>query len=175
MEIDPRYPIGKYKAKEDPSSAELSDFIDRIEATPSKIEQAIRGLTPSQLDSPYRDGGWTVRQVVHHVADSHMNAYIRVKWTLTENAPVIKAYEEKPWAETVETRSDPSLSISLLKALHVKWVTLLRGLSPEELKRAFVHPQTGKSVRLESMIGMYAWHGDHHLAHILSLKEKMKW
>ena len=104
-----------------------------------------------------------------------MNAYIRVKWALTENSPVIKAYEEKPWAETAETRSDPTLSISLLKALHIKWVILLRGLSIDELKRAFVHPQTGKSVRLESMIGMYAWHGDHHLAHILSVKERMKW
>jgi DinB superfamily len=172
---DLRYPIGKFTPKDVYTADEIKGFITRIESLPARIEQAIEGLTASQLDTPYRDGGWTVRQVVHHVPDSHMNAYIRVKWTLTEDTPLIKAYEEKLWAVTPETTSDPALSLALLKALHAKWVTLLRQVSASDLERSFIHPETKKNVYLKNMIGMYAWHGDHHLAHITSLKERMGW
>lgn len=175
MTNDPRYPIGKFPAKEAYTQNERSAFLDRIASLPTRLESAIHGLTNQQLDTPYRDGGWTVRQVVHHVADSHMNAYIRVKWTLTESSPTIKAYEEKGWAVTPETTSDPSLSIALLKALHNKWIILFRGLSADDLRRDFIHPSTKKSVKLEHLMGMYAWHGDHHLAHITELKKQQNW
>ncbi len=175
MMNDPRYPIGKFSAKETYAPEERNSFIDRIASLPARLEAAIHGLTNQQLDTPYRDGGWTVRQVVHHVADSHMNAYIRVKWTLTESSPTIKAYEEKGWAVTPETASDPGLSIALLKALHAKWIILFRGLSADDLGRDFIHPSTKKSVKLEQLMGMYAWHGDHHLAHITELKKQQNW
>lgn len=173
--IDPRYPIGKFEPKESYTQEDIRQFIHRIAGLPTKIEKAVQGLSVSQLDTPYREGGWTVRQVVHHLADSHMNAYIRFKWTLTENTPVIKAYDEKAWAETPETKADPSLSIEFLKALHAKWIILLQALPAEALAKEFTHPQTNKQVRLDRLIGMYAWHGDHHLSHITSLKEKMSW
>ena len=172
---DPRYPIGKFEQKENYSPEDIRQCIHRIAGLPAKFEKVIQGLSDSQLNTPYRDGGWTVRQVVHHVADSHMNAYIRFKWTLTENTPVIKAYDEKAWAETPETKAPPSLSIELLKALHAKWTILLQALPMESLAKEFTHPQTNKQVRLDRLIGMYAWHGEHHLSHITSLKEKMNW
>jgi uncharacterized damage-inducible protein DinB len=170
MPEDLRYPIGKFSPQENYTSQNLTEFIGRIADLPRKLEAAISNLNASQLDTPYRDGGWTVRQVIHHVADSHMNAYIRVKWTLTEDAPVIKAYFEKAWAETPETKADPSLSLNL-----IKWVTLLNGLTPQQLKKAFTHSDTKKLVTLETMMGLYAWHGDHHLEHITSLKRRMGW
>ena len=172
---DPRYPIGKFEPKDAYSKEDVSEFIQRIKALPSKVEKAVHGWTDAQLDTPYREGGWTVRQVVHHVADSHMNAYIRFKWTLTENSPLIKAYNEKAWAETPETKAPPSLSIDFLKTLHAKWVVLLDGLPTEALAREFTHPDTGKQVRIDRLMGLYAWHGDHHLAHISALKQKMGW
>ncbi len=172
---DLRYPIGKFSAQESHSSEELKSFIHRIETLPVKLESAIEGLSEQQLNTPYRDGGWTVRQVVHHVADSHMNAYIRVKWMLTEETPVIKAYDEKQWAETAETQSEPALSIALLKALHAKWVILLKSLSSVQLQKQFIHPDTKKNVVLHNLMGMYAWHGDHHLAHITELKKRQGW
>lgn len=175
MSEDLRYPIGKFSPQENYTTQNLTEFIQRIADLPQKLEAAIRNLNASQLDTPYREGGWTVRQVIHHVADSHMNAYIRVKWTLTEDAPMIKAYLEKFWAETPETKADPSLSLNLLKSLHEKWVTLLKGLSPQELKKAFTHPDTKKLVTLETLMGMYAWHGDHHLRHVTALKKRMGW
>ena len=167
---DPRYPIGKFSPQESYTSEEIAGNINRIEAVPLKIENAIRALSPEQLDTPYREGGWTVRQVVHHVADSHMNAYIRFKWTLSEETPLIKAYNEKLWATTPETHSDPRISIELLKALHTKWVILLKALSPSELKREFIHPDTKQNIKLERIIAMYAWHGEHHLGHIALVK-----
>ena len=172
---DLRYPIGKFEPKEAYTPEDIRQYIQRIETLPAKLEKAILGFDPAQLDTPYREGGWTVRQVVHHVADSHMNAYIRFKWTLTESTPLIKAYDEKAWAETPETKAPPSLSIDFLKALHAKWVTLLQRLPPESLDREFTHPQTGKQVRLDRLIAMYAWHGEHHLAHVTGLKERMGW
>jgi len=172
---DLRYPIGKFTPKDSHTLEEIAAYILRIESLPSKVEKAIQGLSNEQLDTPYRDGGWTVRQVVHHLSDSHMNAYIRFKWMLTEETPVIKAYNEKGWAETPETKADPSLSISLLASLHKKWVVLARHLSTSDLQREFIHPETKKHVRMDNLIGMYAWHGEHHLAHITSLKLRKGW
>jgi len=161
-----RYPIGKFTAKDSYTSEELKACIDRIEALPSKVEALIKTFSAKQLDTPYRDGGWTARQVLHHMPDSHMNAYIRIKWSLTENTPIIKAYDEKAWAETPETKLDPAVSVNFLHALHTKWVSLLRLLKPEDLQREFYHPDNKKHVRLDRAIAMYAWHGDHHLGHL---------
>jgi hypothetical protein len=172
---DIRYPIGKFSAKDDYTEEEISSFLKRIADLPSKLESTIENLSNDQLDTPYRDGGWTVRQVVHHVADSHMHAYIRTKWTLTENEPVIKAYLEKLWADTNETKSSTALSISLLKALHKKWVILLQSLTPADRDRFFIHPETKKQITIKTLMGTYAWHGEHHLAHITHLKTQKNW
>lgn len=173
--MDPRYPIGTFAAQESYTPAEIEAGIKRIESLPGRLADAIKNLSEAQLDTPYRDGGWTVRQVVHHVSDSHTNAYIRTKWTLTEATPTIKAYEEKEWATTAEMKLSPDLSISLLNALHAKWTALLKRLTPEELKKGFIHPETGKLIPLERLINLYAWHGDHHLAHITELKKRNGW
>lgn len=173
--MDPSYPIGKFQPQVSYSADDLSAFITRIETLPARLEAAVKGMTDQQLDTPYRDGGWTVRQVLHHVPDSHMNSYIRIKWALTEETPVIKAYDEKTWAETPEMQMPVEMSIALLKALHVKWTRLMRSLTPAHLKREFIHPDGMKKVPLERLIHLYAWHGDHHLAHITTLKEKMGW
>ena len=175
MEDILRYPIGKFAAKESYTIEEVNNFISRIESLPKKMEKAIEGLSVAQLDTPYREGGWAVRQVVHHVADSHINAYVRVKWTLTENTPIIKAYHEKIWAETPETKLAPALSLTLLFALHAKLVALTARIKAEDLTKKFIHPDSKKEVRLDQLLAMYAWHGEHHLAHITSLREKMKW
>ena len=175
MEDTLRYPIGKFLSKEAYPKAELDEFINRIESLPFKLESEISNLSSAQLDTPYREGGWTVRQVVHHMADSHMNAYIRVKWLLTEATPMIKAYDEKKWAETPETKVNPDVSIALIKALHAKWTVLLKELSGDDLKKEYIHPETKKHVRLDNLMGLYAWHGDHHLAHITSLKGRKGW
>jgi len=161
-----QYPIGKFIPKEAYSPDEIAANIDSIAALPEKIETVSRELTPALLDTPYRPGGWTARQVIHHLADSHMNAYIRCKWMLTENTPLIKAYDEKAWAETPETKLEPELSVALLKALHAKWVSLLRGLTTNDLQKSFLHPETNKHVPLNRLIALYAWHGEHHLAHL---------
>jgi hypothetical protein len=175
IQSDPRYPIGKFEAKPSYSDEELKACIRRIAEFPANLEKEVKSLTASQLDTPYREGGWTVRQVVHHVSDSHTNAYVRFKWTLTENTPLIKAYDEKAWAETPETKGPPSFSLDVLKALHAKWVTLLHALAPEQLAREFTHPETKKQAPLSRLIAMYAWHGEHHLAHITTLKKTMNW
>ena len=128
------------------------------------------------MDTPYREGGWTLRQVVHHVVDSHLNSYIRFKWTLTENDPQIKAYEESLWAELPEAKTAPvSLSLDLLRALHARWVMMLRHMTPEDWKRRYFHPEMQKWVPLDRNLGLYAWHGKHHLAHITQLKARKGW
>ncbi len=161
-----RYPIGKFSPKETYTDHEISENILRIETLPAKVESLIKSFNQKQFDTPYRDGGWTARQVIHHMADSHMNGYIRVKWTLTEDTPTIKAYDEKRWAETPEVKLDPSISLDLLKALHPKWAALLRHLGNADLQRQFLHPDTQKHVRLDRFIALYAWHGEHHLGHL---------
>jgi hypothetical protein len=161
-----RYPTGKFTPQEAYSKQDLDQCILRIESLPSRIEAVIKNFSAQYFDTPYRDGGWTARQVVHHIADSHMNAYIRFKWTLTENTPIIKAYNEKLWAQTPEVNLDPLLSLNLLKALHVKWVALLKSLTSSDLQKEYIHPETKKTARLDRIIAMYAWHGDHHLAHL---------
>jgi len=161
-----QYPVGKFSPKDNYSPEEIAVLIQSIETVPNQIEEVFKKLSPKQLNTPYREGGWTARQVLHHIPDSHLNAYIRFKWALTEDMPTIKAYNEKAWAETSETRLDPALSVSLLKALHAKWVTLLRSLTKEDIQKSFVHPETGKHVRLDRLIAMYAWHGEHHLGHL---------
>lgn len=165
-DIDRQYPIGKFTPKETYTTDELTSLINTLEALPEKLDAVYKSLTLQQLDQPYRTGGWTARQVIHHLADSHMNAYIRCKWMLTEETPLIKAYHEKAWAETPETKADPKLSIDLIKVLHKKWVVLLRALTESDLKKSFIHPETQKHVRFDRLIALYAWHGEHHLAHV---------
>jgi predicted tellurium resistance membrane protein TerC len=172
---DPSYPIGKFQPKEIYSVEDIQKLITKIQRLPARLEDAVRDLSNEQLDTPYREGGWTLRQVVHHVSDSHMNAYIRTKWALTENTPLIKAYDQKSWALTPETKMSVNGSLSLIKSLHSKWSNILRNLSPEELAKEYIHPETNKHVPLGQMIANYAWHGEHHLAHINSLKRRMEW
>jgi len=167
-----RYPIGKFTSKEAYTKEELEESIRRIESLPARMEAIIRILSPKQLDTPYREGGWTARQVIHHVSDSHINAYVRFKWALTEDTPLIKAYNEKLWAETGEVKSSPELSLNLLKALHAKWAVLLKSLTAAELQREYIHPETKKNFRLGNVVAMYAWHGDHHLAHLKIVADK---
>ncbi|MEJ7646673.1 MAG: YfiT family bacillithiol transferase [Chryseolinea sp.] len=168
-----RYPVGKFSPKESYSTTELSQYIDEIENLPAEVQKITNALSTQQLDKTYRDGGWTARQVLHHLADSHMNAYVRFKWTLTEERPMIKAYDEKGWAETPETKLDPTLSIQLLNALHKKWTSLLRRLDAAALERKFIHPDTKLEIPLSRMIATYAWHGQHHLGHIRIVENKV--
>lgn len=167
-----RYPIGRFSPKDTYSTEELQHFISQIEKLPPEVEKIINTLTIKQLDTPYRDGGWTARQVAHHLADSHMNAYIRTKWSLTEETPTIKVYAEKAWAETPETKLDPVISIELLKALHIKWTALLKRIDPLDLGRAFIHPDTNKVVRIDRLVALYAWHGEHHYGHLKIVSNK---
>ncbi len=167
-----QYPIGKFSPQEAYSKLELEECIRRIETLPSRVDSIIKNFSGKQLESFYREGGWSARQVLHHISDSHMNAYIRFKWALTEDTPVIKAYNEKLWAETPETKMDPLLSVNLLKALHVKWVALMKLLTTEDLKKEYIHPETQKHIRLDRLVAMYAWHGDHHLAHLEIVAKK---
>ena len=166
--MDPRqYPIGTYSHEGPVSDTQLDAWIGQIEALPAHFADAARGLSPERLDAPYRPGGWTRRQVIHHVPDSHLNAYVRFKWALTEDEPTIKAYDEVAWAELPDVRSVPmETSLAMLSALHARWTGLLRGLSAEQWDRALVHPVGGR-MPLRWMAGMYAWHGRHHLAHLL--------
>jgi hypothetical protein len=167
-----RYPVGKFQPKDSYSTEEITQYIASIENLPSQVEKLAGTFSDAQLGTRYRDGGWTARQVLHHLADSHMNAYVRFKWTLTEETPVIKAYDEKAWAETPETTLAPAISLALLKALHVKWTALLKRLDDKSLKREFIHPETKRHIRLERMVAMYAWHGQHHLGHLKIVASK---
>ncbi len=161
-----RYPIGRFAARDNYSPQDIREGIERIRALPPAIAEVVNDFSAQQWDTPYRDGGWTARQVLHHLADSHLNAYIRFKWTLTEDTPTIKAYDEKLWALTPETRLDAAISLTLLTALHPKWTALLEALHADDLRRQYIHPETGKHVPLDRMIALYAWHGEHHLGHL---------
>lgn len=161
-----RYPIGRFIAKAHYDPQDNHENILSIKSLPDKLERLVKSFSAEKWDTPYRPGGWTAQQVVHHIADSHMNAYIRMKWALTEGTPVIKAYDEKAWAETPETRVDHHISLALLHALHTKWTTLMEALTNEDLKREFIHPETQKHIPLDRVIATYAWHGEHHLGHL---------
>ncbi|NNF56985.1 MAG: putative metal-dependent hydrolase [Rhodothermaceae bacterium] len=170
-----RYPIGRFTHDGLVSDADLITWIDAIEALPAQMKAAVDSLADAQLDTPYRPGGWTVRQVVHHVPDSHLNAFVRFKWTLTEEVPTIKAYDEKGWAELPDTRVVPiATALEFLTALHARWGGLLRALDRTAFARTFVHPVSGPT-DLARTTGMYAWHGRHHLAHITRLAECEGW
>lgn len=170
-----RFPIGPFDLKTPVGAEDLPALIDEIAAMPSGLRDAVAGLSEAQLDTPYRPDGWTARQVVHHLADSHINSVVRFKWALTEDEPTIKPYFEERWAELDDSRAAPvDVSLRLLESLHERWALLLRSLSPEQLDRCFRHPEMGK-VRLRIAIAFYAWHGRHHIAHITSLREREGW
>ncbi|HKP77351.1 MAG TPA: bacillithiol transferase BstA [Longimicrobiaceae bacterium] len=172
---DPRYPVGKYTPPQEIGAEQRREWIGQIAEAPARLREAVRGLNDEQLDTPYRDGGWTVRQVVHHVPDSHMNAFIRFKLALTEDTPTIKTYEEAEWAKLPDVRETPvETSLTLLDTLHDRFVRLLSALTDEQWGRAFRHPEWGE-IRLEQTLGLYAWHGRHHVAHITGLRERQGW
>jgi hypothetical protein len=172
---DLRFPIGEFRFPDSISAQDLTRFIQDIEAAPANMRAAVAGLNDSQLDTPYRPGGWTVRQLVHHVPDSHINSYVRYRLALTEDEPVIKPYQEQLWAELADARALPvEPSLVLLESLHARWVPLLRSLSPSEWKRNFRHPDLGL-VSLEKNAALYAWHGRHHVAHITALRQRSGW
>jgi hypothetical protein len=172
---DPRYPIGRFTYEGPPGETERNRLIDDIEHAPAALRAAVEGLSTQQLDTAYREGGWTVRQVAHHLPDSHMNAYVRFKLALTEDEPTIKPYAEDRWAELGDTRlTPPAVSLALLESLHDRWVRLLRSVSPPDWKRTFRHPELGV-VSLEKNVALYAWHGRHHVAHITELRKRLGW
>ena len=171
---DPRYPVGKFSYSGPPSAEQKREYLDNIEQTPARMRAAVSGLTDAQLNTPYREGGWTVRQVVHHVPDSHMNSYIRFKLALTEEGPTIKPYLEDRWAELPDSQQPIEVSLVMLESLHRRWMVILRNLGEADWKRTFSHPELG-SMTLEKNLALYSWHGRHHVAHITSLREKMGW
>ena len=173
---DLRYPIGKFDRSKVPNNAEeRKPLIDSIAETPEQLKQAVTGLNGKQLDTPYREGGWTVRQVVHHLADSHMSAYVRYKLALTEDNPAVRPFKEAAWAELADSRVTPvDVSLALVDNLHARWVVLLRSLKAEDWERTLTHPQAGV-MSLDKLLGLYAWHGAHHVAHITGLRQRNQW
>jgi hypothetical protein len=173
--MDLQYPIGKFQWEGVITDEQRRQLIDQIEQAPAQLRQAVAGLTQEQVDTPYRPGGWTVRQVVHHLADSHMNAYVRFRLALTEDEPTIKPFDQERWAALEDARTAPlEPSLSMLESLHRRGVLLLKSLSPAAFARTFRHPEIGV-VTLDKYLGMYAWHGRHHIAHITALRERMGW
>jgi len=172
--MDLRYPIGKFSFPQSITADQRRKWIADIGEAPARMRAAVAGLSAAQLDTPYRDGGWTVRQVVHHVPDSHMNAYVRFKLALTENEPVIKPYEEAEWAKLADSAGPIEGSLNMLESLHERWVRLLESMDENAWQRTFRHPALGV-VRLEQNLALYAWHGKHHVAHITALRERMGW
>ena len=173
--MDPRYPIGRFTPDATPTPEARTRDIAEIAALPQRFRNAVSGLSDTQLSTPYRDGGWTVRQLIHHVPDSHLNAYIRCKLALTEDSPTIKPYDQEAWANLADSALTPAeVSLSLLEAVHTRWVTLLRALTSDDFQRKFNHPETGVQ-SVDSTVAFYAWHGTHHLGHITALRERMRW
>lgn len=172
---DLRFPIGKFSYAAPPTPEERQELFHQMEQAPAQLREAVKGLSLQQLDTPYRPEGWTVRQVVHHVPDSHLNAYVRFKLALTEDEPTIKPYAEDKWARLPDTVATPvEVSLTMLDSLHDRWVRLLRSLQNEDWKRTFRHPELGL-VLLEKNLALYAWHGRHHVAHITSLRDRNGW
>ncbi len=170
-----KYPIGKFEKPKRITLETIGRWIDEIEHLPQQVRVALEGLNKQQLDTPYRAGGWTIRQVIHHLPDSHMNSYIRFRLALTEDKPTIKAYYEDRWAELQDAKhGNIEISLILLEALHIRWSLLLRSLTLEQLHKDFIHPESGKKIRLDENIGIYAWHGKHHLTHIINCVEGLQ-
>ena len=172
---DPKYPIGKFEKAETVTPELRAKCIQQIAETPAKLRAAVKGLSEAQINTQYREGGWTVRQVVHHLADSHMNAFTRFKLALTEEKPTIKTYKENLFAEVIEARTAPvESSLKIMEGLHERWIILLRSMKPEDFQLQFNHPERGL-MTLEALLQLYAWHGRHHVAHITTLRYKMGW
>ncbi|MGG3455516.1 putative metal-dependent hydrolase YfiT [compost metagenome] len=171
--MDPRYPIGKFAFEGEITAAQREQWIREIESLPARLRQAVAGLSEDQLNLPYREGGWTLRQVVHHLADSHINAYTRFKLALTEETPTIRPYFEDRWATLADYEGEIEVSLLLLEALHRRWTNLLKSLGDADYERKFHHPESGETTRLAYTLGNYAWHGNHHLAHITALRTKL--
>ncbi len=172
---DPRYPIGRFALDPSVTDAKRQGWIARLDATPAKVRAAVIGLSIPQLDTPYRDGGWTPRQVVHHLVDSHFNALCRLKLALTESNPTIKPYDEAAWARLSDYRLEPVVSLALLDGVHARFVAVWRACGPADWTRTFHHPDHGKDLSLDWLLQFYVWHGEHHVAHITSLRERMGW
>jgi hypothetical protein len=172
---DLRYPIGRFKAVMPVTHELRGAAIDAIEGLPARMREAVAGLNEAQLDTPYRPEGWTVRQVVHHVADSHMNAFIRTKLTLTEDTPTIKPYDENAWAVLSDMKLPIDVSLGLIDGIHTRWVAVIAGLSVDQFSRSFVHPELGAEMTLDHLLQLYAWHSHHHLAHITELRRRERW
>jgi uncharacterized damage-inducible protein DinB len=175
MSNDLSYPVGKFQRPASLSPDERRSAIAAIASTPADLRAAVRDLTETQLDTPYRPGGWTVRQVVHHVPDSHSNAYTRFKLALTENVPTIKPYDENAWVQLADTRTTPiETSLVMVDALHDRWVRLLESIAPNDFARTLNHPENG-IMNLDQLLALYAWHGRHHVAHVTSLRGRNGW
>ena len=171
-----RYPIGRFLLPEAITEFKIAQWIDILEQFPSRLYALVENLTDEQLDTPYRPEGWTVRQTVHHVSDSHHHSYTRFKWTLTEDTPLIKAYYEERWAELQDSKSAPiAMSLDHLKVIHAKLVYLLKIMSEEDFEKGFIHPETNKLVKLKQNLAVYAWHSNHHYAHIENLLKRKGW
>lgn len=171
---DPRYPIGHFSPRHSLAQLDRIEQIDVLRQLPHNLRTAVSGLSDAQLDTPYRDGGWTLRQVVHHVSDSHMNSYVRFKLALTEDSPTIKPYDEAAWAQLPDSRLPADVSLALLDSLHARWVALIETFTPDDFGRSFQHPERGRQ-DLATALGLYAWHSRHHTAHITGLRERMGW
>ncbi len=176
MSDESRYPLGRFRFEGPSTAAQRSAWIDRIAEAPARLRAAVHGLDDARLDTPWREGGWTARQVAHHIPDSHVNAVIRFRLALTEDGPTIKPYDEDRWARLADARTAPvDLSVRLLEALHERWVVLLRALGPADFARGLVHPEHADGLTLEKMLALYAWHGHHHVAQIETLRRQRGW
>ena len=172
---DLSFPTGRFQRPPRLDPVARARAIDIVAATPARLREAVRGLSDTQIETPYRPGGWTVRQVVHHVPDSHLNAYCRFKLALTEDEPTIKPYEEAKWAQLPDVAAVPiATSLALLDAVHERWVAILRAMQPSDFERMLIHPESGRQ-SLDQVLALYAWHGPHHVAHVTKLRERMGW
>jgi hypothetical protein len=175
QKADPRYPIGKFKWDGAATYVQREHWMTEIEETPARLRAVAQDLSDARLDTPYRENGWTIRQIVHHLPDSHMNAYVRFRLALTEQNPTIKPYDQSLWAELKDAKSAPvAPSLAMLEGLHARWAVLLRSMDADDFARTLHHPEHG-NLALDHMLAMYAWHGRHHIAHIASLRERMGW
>jgi hypothetical protein len=176
MTADLRYPVGKFAAPAEFTAATRAAAIADIAALPDTLRAAVTGLSDAQLDTPYRPGGWTVRQLVHHVADSHVNAYTRIRLALTEENPTIKPYDENKWADLPDAKSLPvEVSLGIVHGIHHRWVALLKTLTPADYARTVVHPEHGRQMSIDFLTAMYAWHSRHHVAHVTELRRREGW